>query len=264
MTTALALRDVAVTVALEAARLVRERRAAGVSVAATKVSALDVVTEADRASEELIAARLAELRPGDGFLGEEGHDEPGTTGVRWVVDPIDGTVNYLYDIPQYAVSIAAEVDGTTLAGAVVNAATGVVHEAALGHGARRDGATLAVREPAPVDRRLLLTGFSYETAVKERQGAAVARLLPRVRDVRRMGSAALDLCAVAAGLADGYLEEAGNPWDWDAGRLIAGEAGARSALLTGASGRDLLLCAPAHGFDELLALAGDCGFLAPA
>ena len=178
------------------------------------------------------------------------------------MDPIDGTVNFLYGLPQYAVSLAAEVDGEAVAGVVLNAATGTAYDAALGHGARRDGETLAVRGPTPLGQRLVLTGFSYEAAVRELQATALVRLLPRIRDVRRLGSCALDLCHVAEGRADGYVEEGVHLWDHAAGGLIAREAGARTWLTAGAGGNELLLCAPAHGFDELRDAVAEAGFLA--
>lgn len=258
----LALRDVALDVAREAAALVRARGEGEVRVAATKSSATDVVTEADRASEQLVTALLGAARPDDGLLGEEGASTAGASGVRWVVDPIDGTVNFLFGLPQYAVSLAAEVDGTAVAGVVVNAATGVTFDAALGHGARRDGGAIRVRGPTPLGQRLVLTGFSYEAALRELQARALVRLLPRIRDVRRLGSCALDLCHVAEGAADGYVEEGVNLWDHAAGGLIAREAGARTWLTTGAGGSELLLCAPDHGFDELREAVVDAGFVA--
>jgi len=256
------LRDLALGVAREAAALVRGRRAQPVEVADTKSSVVDVVTEADRASEQLIRSLLARARPEDAFLGEEGSDDDGTSGVRWVVDPIDGTVNFLYGLPQYAVSIAAERGGQAVAGVVVNAATGVEYAAALGAGATRDGRPIGVRGPAPLAERLIITGFSYDADRRAVQAAALVRLLPRVRDVRRLGSCALDLCHVAEGMADGYVEEAVNIWDHAAGALIAREAGARTVLLPGAGGLEALVAAPAAGFDELLAAVTDAGFLA--
>lgn len=258
----LELRDVGLDVAARAAALVRYRGEDEVRVAATKSSTTDVVTEADRASEQLVAELLATVRPSDGLLGEEGASEAGDSGVRWVVDPIDGTVNFLYGLPQFAVSLAAEVDGQVVAGVVINAATGVAYDAALGHGARRDRVPLEVRGPTPLAERLVLTGFSYEAALRELQARALVRLLPRIRDVRRFGSCALDLCHVAEGSADGYVEEGVNLWDHAAGGLIAREAGARTWVTIGAGGRELLLCAPAHGFHELRDAVADAGFLA--
>jgi len=252
----------ALEVAREAAELVRDRRAAGVAVAATKSSPVDVVTEADRASEALIRERLLAARPEDAFLGEEGGSSSGGTGVRWIVDPIDGTVNFLYGLPQYAVSVAAELDGRVVAGVVVNAATGVEYTAALGAGAQRDGVRLQVRGPAPLAERLVLTGFNYEARVRAVQADALTRLLPRVRDIRRMGSCALDLCAVAEGSADAYVEEGIALWDHAAGALVALEAGAVCEVTVGRAGKEALVCAPAHGYAEFLEAVVESGFLA--
>lgn len=257
------LRDLAVVVAVEAAGLVRERREGDVEVSATKTSSVDIVTEVDKAAEELIYARLMQGRPGDGFLGEEGASAESSTGVSWIVDPIDGTVNFLYGLPQYSVSIAAERDGEVVAGAVVNVQTREVFAAARGAGATCDGRPLRVRDTVPIDQRLVVTGFSYVADVRALQAAAVAALVPQVRDIRRLGSAALDLCAIGAGRADGYVEEGLNPWDMAAGGLVATEAGARLESFPGVGGRPCVVCAPADGFEELLALADRCGFLDP-
>ena len=255
-----ALRDLARDVALEAATLVRARGAAGVAVADTKSSPVDIVTEADRAAEELLHARLTAARPDDGFLGEEGASRESRSGVTWVVDPIDGTVNFLYGIPQYAVSVAASVEGRVVAGVVVNVASGECFTATLGGGAFLDGARLAVRPTVPLSERLVGTGFSYRAEVRAVQAGCVARLLPRVRDIRRLGAAALDLCAVGAGRLDGYVEEGLNPWDSAAGGLVATEAGARLETRPGAGGTACVVCAPSGGFDEFDDLVRDCGF----
>lgn len=260
------LADLALETARLAATLVRGRAAQGVTVAATKTSDIDVVTEADRAAETLIRDTIRARRPDDAFLGEEGDDEAGTSGVRWVIDPIDGTVNFLYGLPQFAVSIAAEVDGRAVAGVVLNAATGTEYVARTEDGrtvARRDGRPLAVRAEAPLSHRLLATGFSYDREVRVRQAEALTRLIPHVRDVRRLGSCALDLCLVAEGSLDGYVEEGVNLWDHAAGGLIARAAGARTAIGTGVGGLELLLCGPAHGFDELSRAIEDAGFVVP-
>ena len=254
------LRDLALTVARAAAGLVRQRGASEVTVADTKSSSVDVVTDADRASEELIRGLLLEARPDDSILGEEGDDHVGISAVRWVVDPIDGTVNFLYGLPEYAVSVAAEVDGEVVAGAVVNVATGIEYVAAAGLGATRDGEPLRVRDVPPVAERLILTGFGYRTDVRAGQAERVARLLPRVRDIRRMGSCALDLCHVAEGSADGYVEEGPQPWDWSAGSLVATEAGARFGLLPRGSERSVVVAAPEGGWDDFVALLTACGF----
>lgn len=255
------LAELALRVAREAAELVRARRAKHVEVALTKTSPTDVVTEADQASERLLATSLKAARPDDGFLGEEGSDVEGTSGVRWIVDPIDGTVNFLYGIAQYAVSVAAELDGEVVAGAVVNPASGVEFCATLGGGATRNGEPIRVRDTVPVDQRLVLTGFSYVTRIRALQGQAVARMLPRVRDLRRLGSAALDLCTVACGQADAYVEEGGHLWDYAAAGLVLRESGGRTRMLPGVGGTDAMIAAPADGFDEFLDLVDDVGFL---
>ncbi|WP_183100334.1 inositol monophosphatase family protein [Nocardioides pelophilus] len=260
------LADLALGTAREAAVLIRAYAARGVAVEATKSSEVDVVTLADRAAEDLIRARLLSARPDDSLLGEEGDDVAGSSGVRWIVDPIDGTVNFLYGLQEFAVSIAAEVDGEVVAGVVLDAANdrayvGFVDADLPGGGsATRDGAALAVRGPAPVSQRLLATGFSYSAEKRAVQAAATARLLPLVRDIRRHGSCALELCHVAEGALDGYLEEGVNLWDYAAGGLIARLAGARLVVLPGAGGTDLVVCGPGHGFDDLVELAGSTGF----
>jgi myo-inositol-1(or 4)-monophosphatase len=259
------LAGIALDVAREAAELVRARRAKEVRVADTKTSSTDVVTEADRASEQLIRSLIGERRPDDAVLGEEAGSQTGTSGVRWIVDPIDGTVNFLYGIRQYAVSIAAEQDGRTLAGVVLNVADGtefVAYRDGDGAVATRDGAPIEVNGPAPLQQRLVATGFSYDPAVRERQARSWGLLLPRVRDLRRMGSAALDICMVAEGGVDAYVEEGVNPWDYAAAALVAEAAGGQVELLVGASGMTLLVCAPRHGFAEFRQAVLACGFAA--
>ncbi len=262
------LRDLARSVAHEGANLAREMQLGGIDVAGTKTSVVDVVTEADRAVESLIRQRITALRPDDAILGEEGDDRPGTSGVRWVVDPIDGTVNYLYGLPDCAVSVAAEVDGKVVAGAVVTIPTGLEYAAALGHGATRDGQPIAVRPTPPLAERLVLTGFGYQREVRAHQARCVARLLPDVRDIRRMGSCALDLCHVAEGSADGYAEDGPQPWDWSAGGLVLREAGGRFDLLDGSMDtgshpvRKVVVGAPADGWETFVAALAGAGFLA--
>ncbi|HET8959632.1 inositol monophosphatase family protein [Nocardioides sp.] len=266
----LRLAELALEVARAAGRLIRQRRDEGVTVAATKTSQTDIVTETDREVEVLIRSLLADARPDDGIVGEEGDDEPGATGVRWIVDPIDGTVNFLYGIPQYAVSVAAERDGVVVAGVVLDVARDTAYVGRRETGpdgqvtvtADRDGRPISVRSPAPLAQRLIGTGFSYEAGIRAIQADAVSRLLPRVRDIRRLGSCALDLCHVAEGLLDGYVEEGVNLWDFAAGVLIAEGAGARSELAPGAGGQELLVCAPAHGFEDFRKVVEQAGFLA--
>jgi myo-inositol-1(or 4)-monophosphatase len=258
-----ALRDVALDVAHQAADLVRRRRRDGVQVAATKSSPVDVVTEADRAAEALIRRLLLERRPDDGFLGEEGTRSQTTSGVTWVVDPIDGTVNFLYGIPHYSVSVAASQNDRVVAGVVLNVTSGECFAASLGAGATLDDRPLQVREPVSMSQRLVMTGFSYRADVRALQAPAVAALVGKVRDIRRFGSAALDLCAIGAGRVDGFVEEGLNPWDLAAGGLVATEAGARVETRQGVGGLTCVICAPAAGFEEFAAMVEECGFLAP-
>jgi myo-inositol-1(or 4)-monophosphatase len=253
------------TVALEAAELVADRRRHDVEVAATKTSPIDVVTEADRASEELIRRRLLDARPDDGFVGEEGEVRETDSGVTWVVDPIDGTVNFLYGIPQYAVSIAARLGDRqedTVAAVVVDVARRECFTATRGGGAHLDGRPVRVRDVVSMSHRLVATGFHYTRAVKVEQARAVNRLLEEVRDIRRLGSAALDLCWVAAGRVDAYVEEGLNEWDLAAGGLVATEAGARLEVRAGAGGKPCVLAAPEGGFAEFSAAVELAGFLA--
>jgi myo-inositol-1(or 4)-monophosphatase len=208
----------------------------------TKSSITDMVTAADRASERLIVDGIRAERPGDAILGEEGTADRGTTGVRWIIDPLDGTTNFLYGVPAFAVSIAAEVDGRVDAGVVVDVTRHECFTAARGHGARLGPTTLSCRRGDDLSTALVATGFGYDPARRAEQGAIVAELLPLVRDIRRFGAAALDLCWVAAGRVDAYYERGIQTWDRAAGALIAAEAGAR--VLVTDDGLTLA-CAPA-------------------
>lgn len=218
------LEQLAVELATGAAEVVRAARGRALDVEA-KSTATDLVTAADKATESWLRGELARLRPDDAVLGEESGAEAGTSAVRWVIDPIDGTVNFVLGLPQYAVSVAAEVDGRTVAGAVLNPASGELFRAHLGGGAYLDDTRLHGPRGVDLARAVVGTGFAYATQRRERQAAVVARLLPAVADIRRLGSASLDLCAVAAGRLDGYYEAGLNPWDYAAGLLIATEAG---------------------------------------
>lgn len=247
------LLDIAREVALAAGRLVLRRRAEGVEVAASKSSPEDIVTHADRESEALIRSLLAEARPDDGFLGEEGGADAGSSGLTWVVDPIDGTVNFLYGIPHYAVSIAV-VEGEpepatwrALAAAVVNPAVGEVFTATAGGGAFLGTDPIRVAPASDLSQCLVGTGFSYSARQRLDQAAIVAKLIGRVRDIRRMGTASLDLCAVACGRLNAYYERGLKPWDHAAGALVALEAGASVRGLRGAAatGEFLLTAEPA-------------------
>ena len=220
-----ALLALATEAAIRAGRLLLAARRAPGDVA-VKSSATDPVSEADRRAEELIVGLLRAARPDDGLLGEEGASRSGSSGLRWVVDPLDGTVNYLYGIPAWSVSIACEDDAGALVGVVHDPSHGETFSAVRGEGAHCNGEPIGVRDPVALDRALVATGFSYDAVARREQAAVVARLLPLARDIRRLGSAALDLCAVAAGRVDAYYEATTSRWDWSAGALIAAEAGA--------------------------------------
>ncbi len=226
----------------------------------TKTTGTDMVTEMDRASERLIVDGVLAARPDDGVLGEEGTDRPGTTGVRWVVDPLDGTTNYLYGHAGFAVSIGVQVDGTSVAGVVHDPLHGDVFTATLGGGAFRNGRPVSVSAETELGRALVATGFSYEPVRRERQAAVLQQVIAHVRDIRRMGAASVDLCSVACGRVDAYYERALHPWDHVAGALIAREAGAVVGHLDGGpESHDFLLAAPPalHGpLQALLAGAG--------
>ena len=199
----------------------------------SKTSATDPVSDADREAERAFGELLAAERPADGLLGEEGSREAGESGRRWVVDPLDGTVNFLYGIPQWCVSVALEDGDGTLLGVVLDPVRDELFCAERGTGARLDGEPLAVSGATELARALVGTGFSYEPERRAEQAEVTGRLLPRVRDIRRAGSAALDLAWVAAGRLDAYFERGGKPWDWAAGRLLAEEAGAATREMPG-------------------------------
>jgi myo-inositol-1(or 4)-monophosphatase len=260
------LRAVAEGLAAEAAEFVRRRRTEvfgdaaerdqGGSAVRSKSSPTDPVTIVDTETERLLRDRLAVLRPGDPVLGEEGGGAARVEAGRplWVLDPIDGTVNFVYGIEGYAVSVGVQIDGASVAGAVANVPTGEVFSAAVGHGAhvRRGGVSTSLRCTAVDDLAMALvgTGFGYAREQRIRQAEVLARLLPDVRDVRRLGSCALDLCMVAAGRMDAYYEDGVHVWDWAAGALIAAEAGAQLILPPVDGDSDLLIVAAAPGIAE--------------
>ncbi|MDQ6909475.1 MAG: inositol monophosphatase [Actinomycetota bacterium] len=192
----------------------------------TKTSATDMVTEIDRASEGFIVKGLIERRPDDGILGEEGASREGTTGLRWVIDPLDGTTNYLYGLPAFAVSIAVELDGRAVVGVVADPSRDETFTAIEGGGAHRNGNPITVSGATDLPTALVATGFGYRRDQRARQARVLTEVLPAVRDVRRFGSAALDLCWVACGRLDAYYEVGIQHWDVAAGGLIALEAGA--------------------------------------
>lgn len=245
-----ALVAIAVELAEEAGALLLEGQSWVRTSVETKSTGTDMVTEMDRAAEALIVDGLAERRPDDGVLGEEGADRDGTTGVRWVIDPLDGTTNYLYGFPSYGVSIAAEVDGVSVAGAVRDVVHGETFSAVRGGGAALDGRPLHAAGPPTLATALVGTGFGYDADRRAIQGEVLRRVLPNVRDVRRAGAAAIDLCWVAAGRLDAFYEVGLAPWDWAAASLVASEAGVRTERFDDG----LHVAAPPHLFDGLVAL----------
>lgn len=262
MTSALELQSLAIDIAREAGALAARRRREGVRIAATKSALADIVTDADREVENLIRARIAAERPGDGFLGEESDARVSESGVTWVVDPIDGTVNYAYGIPAYAVSIAAvsgpatPAEWTALAGAVFNPAIDELFTAARGEGAELRSAIegerrLQVAEPSAAGA-LIATGFGYDPATHAGDLARLQTVMPLARDIRRIGAASLDLTGVAAGRIDAYYERGLHPWDHAAGALIVEEAGGRVGGYAGERASRTMTIAAAPAFFERL------------
>ncbi|MFD6952513.1 inositol monophosphatase [Nocardiopsis sp. TSRI0078] len=253
------LRDLAVRVAAEAGELAREGQA-GITVLDTKSSPTDVVTKMDRATEDLIRARLLAERPDDAVLGEEGGDEGGTSGVRWVVDPIDGTVNYLYGHHDWAVSIAAEVDGVAVAAAVNVPRRDEMYEAVLGAGARLNGRTLQAPPAVPLEQALVATGFGYRPERRTQQARVLLEVIAHIRDIRRGGSAAVDLTGLAAGRFNAYYERGLHAWDWAAPGLVASEAGLRvGGLHGGPPGEDLVIAGRPELYEALQDLLAPLG-----
>ncbi|WP_272937626.1 inositol monophosphatase family protein [Mycolicibacterium tusciae] len=262
------LRSVAEQLATEAAAFVRARRAevfgdrSTVSPVQAKSTPTDPVTVVDTETEALLRDRLAALRPGEPVMGEE---QGGTNDGRltWVLDPIDGTVNFVYGLEAYAVSVGVQRGGASVAGAVANVATGALYSAAVGHGAglQYGGVTTRLRASAANELSMSLvgTGFSYAAEKRTRQAEVLTAVLPAVRDIRRFGSCALDLCMVAAGGLDAYYEDGVHVWDWAAAALIAAEAGA-TLRLPASDGTPGLIIACAPGIsDELAALLNRAG-----
>ena len=259
-----ALLELARDIAEQAAGRALEARRRGIAIAATKSSEVDVVTAVDLDTENLIRELITEARPDDGILGEENATRVGTSGIDWVVDPIDGTVNLLYGLPAWSVSVAV-VQGPPdpahwrgLAGVVVNPVSGEVYEASAGGGARRNGVAIHANPDVALSRALVGTGFGYSAEQRRRQAEALLHVLPRVRDIRRVGSAALDLCWVASGRLDAFYEEGLNPWDHAAGAIIAREAG---VIISGPDGgpesSELLVAAAPSVYEEFAALIAE-------
>ena len=242
-----ALLALAVDLARRAGDLAAQGRRRGLSTPDTKSSPTDMVTEFDRASESLIVSGLRAARPDDGIVGEEGANVAGTSGIEWFIDPIDGTTNYLYGQPSWAVSIAAADASGTIIGVVHAPVLAETFTAMRGRGAQLNGAAVAVSTTTELAIALVATGFSYRATMRAAQGALAHHVLPRVRDIRRLGSAALDLCFVACGRSDAYYEEGLNAWDSAAGALIANEAGATVVDFGGGPARSdrVVACTPA-------------------
>lgn len=267
--TAAQLLGVAVEVVRAAAEQAGRLRREGVEAVATKSTDTDIVTAADRAVERQVADELRRLRPGDAVLGEEFGEESDEQGgdhdrergpggdsarapVRWLLDPIDGTVNYLYGVPWYAVSLAAERDGAVVAGVVCNVATGAQWTAAVGEGAWRDGRRLGGSAQRELRQALVATGFGYAAPRRAHQARVVAELITEVRDIRRLGAASLDLCLAAEGVVDAYYEKGLSLWDYAAGALVAAEAGLTVGGLHGAAASgEMLVAAPPALFAPL-------------
>lgn len=233
-----ALAELARTAAEAAATMLVDRWQELHHQIATKSTVTDAVTAADRLAEAMIRDHIAAVRPHDAVLGEEGGEVAGDdrlaaagpgdrpARVRWIVDPLDGTVNYVYGLPGFAVSIAAELNGEVVAGVVVDAVRGETYLASKGAGAQCNGEPLAVSAETDPGRALVATGFGYDARRRAAQAAVVATLLPQIRDIRRLGAAAVDICHAARGRVDAYYEYGLSPWDYAAGALIAAEAGA--------------------------------------
>ena len=255
-----ALLQLALAAAAEAAAVLVDGLGRVRTSVATKSSSTDMVTEMDREAELLIERRISSERPDDAVLGEEGTARTGTSGVQWVVDPLDGTTNYLYGHAGFAVSIAARVDGRVVAGVVHDPLHGEVFSARAGHGAFRNGERIAVSGAGELAHALVATGFSYEPDRRERQARVLTTVLPAVRDIRRMGAAAVDLCSVACGRVDAFYERGLQPWDHAAGALVAAEAGALVGDLQGgpASGEFCLAAGP-ELFEPLATLLRSAG-----
>lgn len=206
----------------------------------TKSSAIDIATQMDEAAERLIVERIRSNRPGDAIVGEEGAQVSGSSGIRWVIDPLDGTVNYLYGLPGWCVSIAAKDREGTVVGVVHAPSLGMTWQAVRGSGAFLNGQRISTSEVSQLDKALIATGFSYSREVRQGQSEAIKKLIPLCRDVRRLGAAAVDLCHVASGGVDGYFEIGLKEWDLAAGALIATEAG---ALVTGGESDEVMVIA---------------------
>jgi myo-inositol-1(or 4)-monophosphatase len=219
-----ALKNLAVEIAKNAGSLLLNRpKQLDIS---TKTSDIDVVTQMDRASERFIVEEILKARPDDGIIGEEGADRPSKSGYTWVIDPIDGTVNYLYNMAGWSVSIAVKDLQGTVVGVVYSPTIDSLYTAIRGGGAFLNGSKISCNDPIELNRALIATGFAYRSELREQQISQFNELIMKIRDYRRNGSAAIDICHVASGLVDGYYEMGLLEWDRAAAELIATEAGA--------------------------------------
>jgi myo-inositol-1(or 4)-monophosphatase len=252
------LLEIALGLAREAGALLLERFHGGRERAlASKSTPTDLVSEADLASERLIRERLALIRPADGFLGEEGGEEKGSTGLTWIVDPLDGTVNFLFSIPQWSVSVALADDRGSLVGAIFDPCSGELFSATRDGPAMLNGVSMEHSDRSDLASAMIATGFAYDAQVRGAQAEVFSRLIPRVRDIRRFGSAALDLAWTAAGRYDAYFERSVKPWDIAAGTLICERAGLTVLELPESKRLPLGVLAAAPGLaGELLELVG--------
>ena len=254
------LRSLCIDLAVSAATRAAEGRAQRARLdAETKSSVTDLVTEFDRAAENYIRERLSSERPRDGVVGEEGVDVPNTSGLTWIVDPIDGTTNFVFGLPAWGCSIAVTRGDTILAGAVHLPALRETYSAALGKGASLNGNNLTSSQSTSLHTALVATGFAYDSQRRSQQGALVAKLLPQIRDIRRSGSAAYDLCCVAAGTVDAYYEHGLSIWDIAAGVLIAREAGAKVEFTPDSATTNITVVASASPIFESLRSAVAAG-----
>ncbi|MBV9412929.1 MAG: inositol monophosphatase [Acidimicrobiia bacterium] len=227
------LLELAVDLASHAGRLLLDQAPQRAADVGTKSTRTDMVTAVDRASEAFIVGRLAKERPQDGVLGEEGSSRDGTTGVRWIIDPLDGTTNYLYGIPQFAVSIGVEVDGRVEAGVVAHPSMNETFTARTGAGAFCNGEPIAVSGKDDLSTALIGTGFAYAADDRRESARWLVDIISSIRDIRRGGAASIDLCWVACGRLDGYYEAGLAPWDVAAGDLIVREAGGETSDFDG-------------------------------
>lgn len=249
--------DLAVRAARAAGAELRDRAGRPAEGVQSKSTRTDLVSAADRAADDIIRAMIRDARPDDGLLTEESGEDPAAGDVRWIVDPLDGTINFLWGIPHWAVSIAAERAGEPLLGVVLDPCKDELFVGVRHVGAELNGRPIRVNPAPPVDEALVATGFHYSVDERARQAARMVDVVPVVRDIRRFGAAALDLCWVAAGRYDGYFERGVHDWDWAAGVLIAREAGAAMAELPAVDGRPFGV-AVAHPdiLDDIRALDG--------